>query len=136
MNSVGTIGSPSGEAVGSFGKLEAGMLTPAGGIGAGASLSAGWPGSSSPLRTKLHYERAGALEQARVLVGAAQNLGGRNAHAARRRAARLAPPMDALPADALATGCISPAEFSRSTTLYTMEEVGAPEPVTSSVPTP
>ena len=52
------------------------------------------------------------------------------------RAARLAPPTDALPAEAFATGSISPAEFSRATTLYTMEEVGAPEPVTSLVPTP
>ncbi len=38
--------------------------------------------------------------------------------------------------DFLATGSISPAAFSRSVSLYTIAQVGAPEPVTSMVPTP
>lgn len=42
----------------------------------------------------------------------------------------------ALSFDFFATGCITPAEFSRSVSLYTIAQVGAPEPVTSIVPTP
>ena len=66
------------EAVGSFGKLSQGCYV-AGGCAAHAFL-AGEAGEQLAVADEVHHERAGVLEQARVLVGA-QNLGGRNAHA-------------------------------------------------------
>ena len=54
-----------------------------------------------------------------------------------RRTAHLRPPRLGLPTDRLATGRRSPSSDSdRATSLYTSEAVGAPEPVTSAVPTP
>ena len=54
----------------------------------------------------------------------------------RCRIAHLRPPRPGLPTDRLATGWSAPSSAALATSLYTSAAVGAPDPVTSDVPTP